>query len=176
MPLNAMDMSQNGNGRSTLEGFGSIFEIEDILKTLDKPRTINIERNRSFDERSMSELSNCLSPRQFFKDPDYSVHVEHLESIYSPSRRSVFNSPRENGYFESHAMVADAWEALRRSMVHFRGQPVGTIAAVDHSAEKVNYDQVNNSSLFVRVFLCHPSHKLGDSSYLNNYQSSYKHK
>ncbi|KAK7835182.1 probable alkaline/neutral invertase B [Quercus suber] len=138
---------QNGSMKS-VENSGSIFEIEDILKTLDRPRTINIERNRSFDERSMSELSNCLSPRQFFKDPEYSAHVEHLESIYSPSRRSVFNSPRENGYFESHAMVADAWEALRRSMVHFRGQPVGTIAAVDHSVEKVNYDQV-----FVRDFV-----------------------
>ncbi|XP_030950746.1 probable alkaline/neutral invertase D [Quercus lobata] len=141
------NMYQNGSKKS-VENSGSIFEIEDILKTLDRPRTINIERNRSFDERSMSELSNCQSPRQFFKDPEYSVHVEHLESIYSPSRRSVFNSPRANGYFESHAMVADAWEALRRSMVHFRGQPVGTIAAVDHSVEKVNYDQV-----FVRDFV-----------------------
>ena len=39
-------------------------------------------------------------------------------------------------------MVGEAWEALRRSLVHFRGNPVGTIAALDHSSEELNYDQV----------------------------------
>ncbi|GMY28261.1 probable alkaline/neutral invertase D [Fagus crenata] len=143
MPLNAMDISQNGNGsRSTVEGFGSIFEIEDILRSLDRPRTINVERNRSF------ELSNGQSPRQFFRDAENQAHLEHLEYVYSPSRRSILDSPRGSSYFESQPVVADAWEALRRSLVYFRGQPVGTIAAVDNSVEKVNYDQV-----FVRDFV-----------------------
>ncbi|KAG0453464.1 hypothetical protein HPP92_024768 [Vanilla planifolia] len=45
--------------------------------------------------------------------------------------------------FEPHPMVAEAWDALRRSLVYFRGQPLGTIAAVDHASEEVlNYDQV----------------------------------
>ena len=39
-------------------------------------------------------------------------------------------------------MIAEAWETLRRSLVYFRGQPVGTIAALDSSEEKLNYDQV----------------------------------
>lgn len=44
-------------------------------------------------------------------------------------------------------MVADAWEALTRSIVYFRGQPVGTIAAYDHASEEVlNYDQVAHHS------------------------------
>jgi hypothetical protein len=39
--------------------------------------------------------------------------------------------------------VNEAWEALRKSVVYFRGQPVGTIAATDHASEEVlNYDQV----------------------------------
>jgi hypothetical protein len=147
MPLNAMDISQNGNGsRSTLEGFGSIFEIEDILRSLDRPRTINVERNRSF------EVSNGLSPRQFFRDAENQAHLEHLEYVYSPSRRSILDSPRGSSYFESQPVVADAWEALRRSLVYFRGQPVGTIAAVDNSVEKVNYDQVSPDSQFLFPF------------------------
>jgi hypothetical protein len=37
----------------------------------------------------------------------------------------------------------EAWEALRKFVLYFHGQPVGTIVAVDHSSEKVlNYDQV----------------------------------
>ena len=40
-------------------------------------------------------------------------------------------------------MMAEAWEALRRSMVFFRGLPVGTLAAVDNTTDEVlNYDQV----------------------------------
>jgi hypothetical protein len=42
-------------------------------------------------------------------------------------------------------VVADAWESLRKSQVYYKGEPVGTVAAVDHQAEEVlNYDQVNS--------------------------------
>lgn len=44
--------------------------------------------------------------------------------------------------FEPHPLMSEAWDALRRSIVSFRGQPVGTIAALDHSTEELNYDQV----------------------------------
>lgn len=136
-------MSQNGSKKS-LETSGTIFEIEedfDVLRSLDRPRTISVERVRSFDERSFSELSGSLSPRGLGRN-DSSAHiVDHLEYMSSPHRRSGFNTP--NSHFESNPLVADAWEALRRSLVYFRGQPVGTIAAVDHSVEELNYDQVN---------------------------------
>ncbi|XP_045820460.1 probable alkaline/neutral invertase B [Trifolium pratense] len=45
-------------------------------------------------------------------------------------------------------MISQAWESLRNSIVHFRGVPVGTIAALDNSDENLNYDQV-----FVRDFV-----------------------
>lgn len=124
MSLMAMDVSLNGSMRSHNTA-NSIFEIDDsdILKLMDRPRPINVERNRSFDENFRM--------------------LEHLEYVYSPGRRSGFNTPRSESYYEVHAMIADAWEALRRSVVRFRGQPVGTIAALDHSTEKLNYDQVN---------------------------------
>ncbi|XP_074365040.1 putative alkaline/neutral invertase B [Apium graveolens] len=45
-------------------------------------------------------------------------------------------------------MFGEAWNALRRSLVYFRGQAVGTVAAMDHSSEELNYNQV-----FVRDFV-----------------------
>ncbi|KAI5388240.1 probable alkaline/neutral invertase F [Lathyrus oleraceus] len=45
-------------------------------------------------------------------------------------------------------MISEAWKTLRLSLVNFRGVPVGTIAALDSSDEKLNYDQV-----FVRDFV-----------------------
>ncbi|OMO75400.1 Six-hairpin glycosidase-like protein [Corchorus olitorius] len=123
-----LDVSQNGNHVKTLESAGTIFEIDDseILRNLERPRAINIERNRTFDQERPS--NECLSPH---------------------GRRSGFNTPRSHTCFETHAMVAEAWENLRRSIVYYRTQPVGTIAAIDHSVEEeLNYDQV-----FVRDFV-----------------------
>ncbi|EPS61890.1 hypothetical protein M569_12899, partial [Genlisea aurea] len=110
----------------------------DLSRLLDKPR-LNIDRQRSFDERSLSELSIGLARG-----------LDSYETAYSPGR-SALNTPASSARnsFEPHPMVADAWEALRRSLVYFRGQPVGTIAAYDHASEEVlNYDQV-----FVRDFV-----------------------
>ncbi|XP_009803417.1 putative alkaline/neutral invertase D isoform X1 [Nicotiana tabacum] len=128
-----------GTGMRNVSSNCSISDIDDydLSKLLDKPR-LNIERKRSFDERSLSELSIGLSRG-----------LDHYESA-SPGR-SVLDTPTSSARnsFEPHPMVAEAWDALRRSLVHFRGQPVGTIAAVDHASEEVlNYDQV-----FVRDFV-----------------------
>ncbi|CAN8235377.1 unnamed protein product [Cochlearia groenlandica] len=55
----------------------------------------------------------------------------------------------DNDTFVHNPMVTQAWEALRRSQVYFREQPVGTVAAYDHVSEEVlNYDRV-----FVRDFV-----------------------
>lgn len=121
----------------------SLFEIDDsdISRLLEKPRTLNIERKRSFDERSFSEMSITMSPRNnFYRMADNSSRgFDNLDGVYSPGRWT--GTPR-SGYFEPHPIVGDAWEALRRSLVNFRGQPVGTIAALDNSSEDLNYDQV----------------------------------
>lgn len=122
----------------------------DLSRLLDKPK-LNIERQRSFEERSMSEMSVSNSRG-----------ADVFDSIYSPRAaiRSGFNSPASSARnsFEPHPMVADAWEALRRSLVFFRDQPVGTIAAYDHAAEEVlNYDQVStNFSNRVHGPICYP--------------------
>ncbi|KAJ8541758.1 hypothetical protein K7X08_002574 [Anisodus acutangulus] len=135
-------MEGTGTGLRNVSSHCSISETEmddfDLSKLLDKPR-LNIERQRSFDERSLSELSIGLTRG-----------LDNYESSYSPGR-SALDTPASSARnsFEPHPMVAEAWDALRRSLVHFRGQPVGTIAAVDHASEEVlNYDQV-----FVRDFV-----------------------
>ncbi|CAL9128036.1 unnamed protein product [Musa textilis] len=120
---------------------GSSVEVDDLSlsRLLNKPK-LNIERQRSFDERSLSELS--INVRA----------LEGYDSIYSPGGyRSGFDTPSTaRNSFEPHPMVAEAWDSLRRSLVHFRGQPVGTIAANDHGSEEIlNYDQV----VFVRDFV-----------------------
>ena len=124
-------------GLKNVSSHCSISEMDDydLSRLLDKPR-LNIERQRSFDERSMSELSVGITRG-----------LEHLD-VYSPGGRSGLDTPASSARnsFEPHPMVNEAWEALRRSLVYFRGQPVGTIAAYDHASEEVlNYDQVKKS-------------------------------
>ncbi|XP_021718757.1 probable alkaline/neutral invertase B [Chenopodium quinoa] len=140
-------MSQNG-GVSTSN---AIFEIDDddFSRFSEKPKPIITERKRSFDEKSFSELSIPMSPRPFYRNTENSSRVfEPVDSIYSSGGRSGFDTPRSDNGFETHPIVSEAWEALRQSIVYFRSEPVGTIAAIDHSEDKLNYDQV-----FVRDFV-----------------------
>ncbi|KAJ6832809.1 putative alkaline/neutral invertase D [Iris pallida] len=145
--------NHRSNGPSILkvDTHSSISEFDDLdLSRLHvKPRHAGgIERQRSFDERSLSELSISGNNLR---------GVDSYENLYSPGggMRSAPDTPVSSGTgrgpfeFEPHPMIAEAWEALRRSLVNFRGQPVGTIAAYDHASEDVlNYDQV-----FVRDFV-----------------------
>ncbi|KAF9661615.1 hypothetical protein SADUNF_Sadunf19G0087300 [Salix dunnii] len=136
-----MDGTKETAGLKNVSSVCSISEMDDfdLSRLLDKPK-LNIERQRSFDERSFSELSIGLGRG-----------IDNFETTYSPGGRSGFNTPASSARnsFEPHPMVADAWEALRRSTVFYRSQPVGTIAAYDHASEEVlNYDQV-----FVRDFV-----------------------
>ncbi|OWM74983.1 hypothetical protein CDL15_Pgr021334 [Punica granatum] len=148
MSTTTTDITQNGS-LTSLETASSIFEIgdSDLLRLLDRPKPINVDR-RSFDERSYNDVSISLSPRHSFRNSENFRNLEHAGYMFSPGIRSGLNTPRSHSYYETHPMIVDAWEALRKSIVNFRGQPVGTIAALDHSVEELNYDQV-----FVRDFV-----------------------
>lgn len=129
-----------------------------------KPRPHSIERQRSFEERSLSELNaSAALLAAGLGGGGGAGHLHNVravdtsyEAIYSPGgaaagTRSGWDTPASStrGSFEPHPMVAEAWDTLRRSLVFFRGQPLGTIAAYDHQSEEVlNYDQV-----FVRDFV-----------------------
>ncbi|KAG7941836.1 hypothetical protein I3843_16G067200 [Carya illinoinensis] len=99
-------------GLQNMSSHCSIPEMDNynLLRLLDKPR-LNIKGQRSIDERG---------------------GLDNFESTYSPGGRSGFETPVSSAQnsFEPHPMVANAWEALRRSL------------------EVLNYDQI-----FVRDFV-----------------------
>nr|QNM38197.1 neutral invertase [Lycium barbarum] len=133
MSTPSMDVYQNGN-----DSCSSMAELEDI--DFLRPRNLNMERKGSLGERSFSEAQIGFSP--------YPPSRAEFDVVHSPAKWSGFTTPRSPFASDPHPMIAEAWEALRRSLVHFRGRPVGTIAALDSSDEKLNYDQV-----FVRDFV-----------------------
>ncbi|XP_008801295.1 probable alkaline/neutral invertase F [Phoenix dactylifera] len=111
--------------------------------------SLNVERRMSQEARNLSELSSASgSPRH------PSVILEDLrtddcqDNLCSTGGRSGATSPRASSGGESHSIATEGWEALNRSLVYFQGQPVGTIAALDHTEEALNYNQV-----FVRDFV-----------------------
>ena len=124
----------------------------DLTRLLNHKPRINVERQRSFDDRSLGELSiagaGTASRGGWGGWGYYGGGMESYESMYSPGGglRSYSGTPASSTRlsFEPHPLIGEAWDALRRSIVSFRGQPIGTIAAVDHSAdsEVLNYDQV----------------------------------
>lgn len=79
--------------------------------------------------------------------------LDFVESLGSPISSSCFNM---------HPMFGEAWNALKRSLVYFRGQAVGTVAARDHSSEELNYNQVK----FIEFFCLQP-HKIVITCYLS---------
>jgi hypothetical protein len=87
-------------------------------------------------------------PRQLGRRRDDDGELR--ERMYSPGGglRSLCGTPASSTWlsFEPHPLVGEAWDALRRPLLSFRGQPLGTIAAVDHAAgEVLNYDHVRSA-------------------------------
>ncbi|KAF5744987.1 alkaline/neutral invertase B [Tripterygium wilfordii] len=75
--------------------------------------------------------------------------AELYDIAWSPTQKSDKSTPRfGQNCFDRASIVADAWDQLNQSVVYFKGEPVGTMAAVDSSSDALNYDQV-----FVRDFV-----------------------
>ncbi|GLT30692.1 hypothetical protein SLA2020_054830 [Shorea laevis] len=145
-----MNVNQNGNSRTTdlLKALAEVEEF-DFSKLSDRPRPLNMDRQSSCDFSFLSESSGGSLPPISLRNVDNSSHnVEHQDHTSSPGRQSGLNTPRPQTVSDPNLMVAEAREALNRSLVYFRGKPVGTIAALENSEEKLNYDQV-----FVRDFV-----------------------
>jgi hypothetical protein len=138
------------NGAAAGEDGGGGIDFRKLLELRTRPIPIPIAPIRTtLDERSLSEIisSGLASPRPP-RTLESVKSSECLEGLLSPSIRSTAGTPRDHPSFEPHPMIADAWEALRRSLVYFRAKPVGTIAAMDPTEESLNYNQV-----FVRDFV-----------------------
>ncbi|XP_047320748.1 probable alkaline/neutral invertase F [Impatiens glandulifera] len=149
IPSHPVDGDQNGSKKTGVVDPSSL----DLSRLLEKPRALIMERQRSCDERSLSlsELTTfSLSPTRQMKNTESIFRImDHSDAVWSPGKKSGLNTPRSSNDFEPHPLIGEAWESLRRSLVYFRGAPVGTIAAVDNSEEKLNYDQVRNSCFFL---------------------------
>lgn len=143
MSTHSGDASNNGGSIRNIDSFSSVAELHDIdFSRLPRPRNVNIERQGSYDEKSLTEAQLGFSPHPPSRAENFFRAMEHFDVVFSPSKRSGFTTPRSPFVQGPHPMIAEAWESLRRTLVHFRGQPVGTIAALDNSDEKLNYDQV----------------------------------
>ncbi|KAK3001090.1 hypothetical protein RJ639_021463 [Escallonia herrerae] len=149
------DVTQNGSIRN-VDSSCSMAEIEeyDFSRLPDRPKNLNMEKQRSFDERSLIDMPLGLSPHLSSRAENPSRVIDQFDSIFMPGRMSGgFNTPRSQFRFEPHPMISEAWDSLRRTLVYFRGQPVGTIAALDSSEEKLNYDRVKTHLLiYIRQF------------------------
>ncbi|KAK4411526.1 Alkaline/neutral invertase CINV2 [Sesamum angolense] len=70
--------------------------------------------------------------------PSVGISLENLLEV--PIGSSGKNGGAENG--SGMSMMDEAWEQLSRSYVYFKGQRVGTLAAIDTGGETLNYNQV----------------------------------
>lgn len=137
---------------------------QDSPKSKERTWMHHIERHRSC-EVSLSEIEiNDLPPRR---------QPQTLEVTKSPggSQCSHHEETRtDNNASHRHAIADAAWGALKAKEIHsyFKGQPIGTVAAIDKSqGAAVNCDQVtfqlpvksltllSVSKIFLPIFLYH---------------------
>jgi hypothetical protein len=100
----------------------------------------------------MSRIPSSNSPKGWsFDDFEHEYNPQQqspdLRPLSTPrtpalSPRSSFNTlPSVSGL--QHPMVHEAEDLLQKSMIYFRGKPIGTIAAIqDGTEEALNYNQV----------------------------------
>ncbi|KAJ8433945.1 hypothetical protein Cgig2_001874 [Carnegiea gigantea] len=119
-----MDVSCNEN-TSQPNGSYALDETEEcgLAKILDRrwPLTLLENRQRSLDEKSLSEFAQGV-PSRLSRNPDSISRLAYnLENSFPPDRRSGLSSPRSGpstpSSCVSHPMAGEAWEALRRSLL-----------------------------------------------------------
>ncbi|GMI66760.1 cytosolic invertase 2, alkaline/neutral invertase I [Hibiscus trionum] len=133
-------------------------EIESTEK-LEKPK--KMVRVQSYEE-IVDNASVAHIPLKSYASVGTSFEKFELNSIYSAIK---LNNA------ENTAMMEEAWETLQKSYVYYKGRPVGTLAAMDPTAEALNYNQV-----FVRDFvpsglacLMRPASAGGDPEIVKNF-------
>jgi len=101
-----------------------------------RTRMHHIERHRSC-VVTLSDIElNGLQPRRLLQTIEKSLGGGSQCSLHE-------ETPTDTNASHRHAIADAAWEALKRSIVYFRGQPIGTVAAIDKSqGAALNYDQV----------------------------------
>ena len=88
---------------------------------------------------SVSEIPSMPKLMTLKSCPSVGMSLESFDQI---DNSPMFRSNGAGGNGESNAMVEEAWELLKKSYVYYKGKEVGTLAAMDPSAETLNYNQV----------------------------------
>ncbi|CAN6226939.1 unnamed protein product [Urochloa humidicola] len=111
---------------------------------LERRTRMHIERHKSCVVTLSDMEQNDLQPRRLLQT------IETSKSPGGGSQCSLHEeTPTDTHASHRHAIADAFWEALKRSIVYFRGQPIGTVAALDKSqGAALNYDQV-----FMRDFI-----------------------
>lgn len=143
LPVNETDTS--GEGRDKVRTKPEDIDFQKYWESLDhsvgatpSPRPRHLESVKS------SEFLDVLaSPRMDFSRVPSPRH-------HTPMIRSNVTTPRSatGNHLAVNPMAMEAWENLRKALVYFRGDAVGTIAALDSDDEALNYNQV-----FIRDFV-----------------------
>ncbi|CAK7348694.1 unnamed protein product [Dovyalis caffra] len=125
-------------GEATVSEESPVISLQKVVggRTPEKDeKTVMVQRNEF---ESDNAKSTALKPC-----PSVGVKLDLLDlNISQRLNGGGLLSP------ECCTMVEEAWERLKKSYVHFKGKPVGTLAAMDTSADALNYNQV-----FVRDFV-----------------------
>ncbi|KAB5569314.1 hypothetical protein DKX38_003107 [Salix brachista] len=151
--------------------------IKEPSATLEKVIAKSVEKCEAEGEATVSEESAVITSREVVggrtteKDDQATVSVQINECVSDNAKSTaltlkqcpsvgvkldvsdlnIFQRLNGGGLLlspESCTMVDEAWERLSKSYVYFKGKPVGTLAAMDTSADALNYNQV-----FVRDFV-----------------------
>ncbi|XP_010673950.2 probable alkaline/neutral invertase F [Beta vulgaris subsp. vulgaris] len=113
---------------------------------------------------SADSISLETTSRSVFPRPLNAVNVENFQEVNGSN-----GTPRSGGVAKSNgningnhqvppvvdnSLVEEAWDRLRKSYVYYKGEPVGTVAALDPSAEALNYNQVFVRDFFPSALAC----------------------
>lgn len=138
----------------------SLISDSEKLKASDSSENVEFSKSKAKKTVTMSDEDSAFSENPSLTKiamlrpcPSVGTNLEFLNSIDNST----------NGF----AMMEEAWERLKKSYVYFKGQPVGTLAAMDPSAEDLNYNQVLNNVLFLD-FLDNLKHYLGFTLHVSN--------
>ena len=116
----------------------------DSLNLEQKTKLCNIERHKSCGVSqtilSRVEHDGCQSRHQ-----PPTLEANKCGDTPRGSCVSWAESTADTSALHKHPMANAAWDNLKKSIVYFRGQPIGTVAAIDKSQTELNYDQVSFS-------------------------------
>lgn len=123
-------------------------ETDEELPSNKATRPPIIDRQKSCEPVLLHNMCLDLNSSTTSLQPVVHKPFENGSAETNNNHSPNFKSTLKNGPIPpsptSVNLLREAWEALNRSRVYFRGYPIGTIAALDHSVDELNYNQVDS--------------------------------